>query len=269
MSNPTRRDLLKSGALAGLAGVVGCKAPSAAQPGPTPQKAQAHWEAPPSQKGNDLNLIVLVSDSFRADNLAAYGSTWVDTPNLNDFAKESIVFDSYYSEGLPTIPLRRQLYTGRRIFPTHLYFQQDSVKLPGWHELFIEDVTLAETLLAAGYQTALIADLPHLFKPGRNFQRGFHYFEWVRGQEIDYYGQAPRTTADFRALYPEDYLQLVGATPGGRGESFADFLNQYLANRKRWLKRAPSIAEATATSTIDWLKENHDPAPLLFAGRDL
>jgi hypothetical protein len=154
--------------------MVGCKAPNGAQPGAkgeTPQKAQAQWEAPPNQKGNDLNLIVLVSDSFRADNLAAYGSTWVDTPNLNDFAKESIVFDSYYPEGLPTIPLRRQLYTGRRIFPTHLYFQQDSVKLAGWHELFLEDVTLAETLLAAGYQTALIADLPHLFKPGRNFQR--------------------------------------------------------------------------------------------------
>ena len=82
-----------------------------------PQKAQAQWEAPPSQKGNNLNLIVLVSDSFRADNLAAYGSTWVDTPNLNDFAKESIVFDSYYPEGLPTIPLRRQLYTGGAFFP--------------------------------------------------------------------------------------------------------------------------------------------------------
>ena len=163
MSNTTRRDLLQGGALAGLAGIVGCKTPNGPQSGAnseTPQKTQAHWQAPPAQKGNDLNLIVLVSDSFRADNLAVYGSNWVETPNLNDFAKESIVFDSFYPEGLPTIPLRRQLYTGRRIFPTHLYFQQDSVKLPGWHELFVEDVTLSETLLAAGYQTALIADLP-------------------------------------------------------------------------------------------------------------
>jgi arylsulfatase A-like enzyme len=264
MSNPTRRDLLKGGALAGLAGIVGCKAPNGEQAsakGATPQKAQAQWEAPPSQKGNDLNLIVLVSDSFRADNLAAYGSNWVDTPNLNDFAKDSIVFDSFYPEGLPTIPIRRQLYTGRRIFPTHLYFQQDSVKLPGWHELFVEDVTLSETLLAAGYQTALIADLPHFFKPGRNFQRGFHYFEWVRGQEIDYYAQAPRVPADFSSLFPEDYLKLVGGASGGREDSFSSFLNQYVANRKRWLKRAPSIAEATAASTIVWLKDNHDQGP--------
>jgi arylsulfatase A-like enzyme len=264
MSNTTRRDLLKGGALAGLAGIVGCKAPNGPQSGTkgeTPPKTQAHWQAPPAQKGNDLNLIVLVSDSFRADNLAVYGSNWVETPNLNEFAKESIVFDSFYPEGLPTIPVRRQLYTGRRIFPTHLYFQQDSVKLPGWHELFLEDVTVSETLLAAGYQTALIADLPHLFKPGRNFHRGFNYFEWVRGQEIDYYAQAPRANADFSNLFPEDYLNLVEGKPGGRGESFPAFLNQYLANRKRWLKRAPSIVEATASSAIEWLKDNHDQGP--------
>jgi len=87
MNNTTRRDLLKGGALAGLAGMVGCKTPNGTQPGEkseTPQKTQAHWQAPPAQKGNDLNLIVLVSDSFRADNLAVYGSNWVETPNLND-----------------------------------------------------------------------------------------------------------------------------------------------------------------------------------------
>jgi arylsulfatase A-like enzyme len=259
MSHPTRRDLLKGGALAGLAGIAGCT-PTNTPPPAGPEKPQAHWQAPPAQKGNDLNLIVLVSDSFRADNMAAYGSQWVDTPNLNNFAKESIVFDSFYPEGLPTIPLRRQLYTGRRIFPTHLYFQQDSVRIPGWHELFIEDVTLAETLQAAGYQTALIADLPHLFKPGRNFQRGFNYFEWIRGQEIDFYAQAPRTPADFSALFPADYLKLM-ETGSGRTEPFTAFLNQYTANRKKWLKRAPSIAEATATSVNGWLKENHDQGP--------
>jgi arylsulfatase A-like enzyme len=263
MSKATRRDLLKAGALAGLAGAVGCKSAKETKPAvlETPEKAQAHWAAPPEQKGNNLNVIVLVTDSFRADNLAAYGSKFVDTPNLNDFAKESIVFDSFYGEGLPTIPFRRQLYTGRRIFPTHLYFQQDSVKLPGWHELFIEDVTLSETLLAAGYQTALIADLPHFFKPGRNFHRGFHYFEWVRGQEIDFYAQAPRTPPDFSNLFPQDYLDLVEGTARGGGEAFSVFLNQYAANRKRWIKRAPSIAEATATSAIDWLKSNHDQGP--------
>jgi arylsulfatase A-like enzyme len=262
MSKTTRREVLKGGALASLAGVVGCKTEPHSVTTSAPPKPQAHWEAPPAQKGNNLNLIVLTSDSFRADNLAAYGSQWVDTPFLNQFAKESVIFDSFYPEGMPTIPIRRQVYTGRRIFPTHFYFQQDSVKLAGWHELFMEDVTLSETLLASGYSTALIADLPHLFKPGRNFHRGFNYYEWVRGQEIDFFAQAPRTKPDFTSLFPKEYLDLVAASFGGRGgEAFQNFLNQYTANRKRWTKRASSIVETTATSAISWLQDNHDQGP--------
>ena len=38
------------------------------------------------QQGNNLNLILLGSDTFRADNLAGYGSQWIECPNLNRFA---------------------------------------------------------------------------------------------------------------------------------------------------------------------------------------
>src|SRR6202012_6140354 len=114
---------------------------------------------------------------------------------------------------MPTVPIRRQLFTGRRIVPTHLYFQDDAVKAPGWHELFLEDVTLAETLLAAGYQTALIADVYHIMKPGRNFHRGFNYWEWIRGQEVDWDAQAPRQNPDLSVIYPADYLDLVRDAP--------------------------------------------------------
>ena len=77
----------------------------------------AGWQPPQKQSGNRLNLVVLVSDTFRADNLEAYGSQWVDTPALNRFAKDAIVFEQFYPEGMPTVPIRRQLYTGRRIAP--------------------------------------------------------------------------------------------------------------------------------------------------------
>ena len=105
MSKTTRRDVLKGGAMAGLAGLAGCKSGKHSTPAvnsTTSHKVQAHWERPPKQTGNNLNVIVLVSDTYRADNLEAYGSQWVDTPNLNQFAKESIVFESFYPEGMPT-----------------------------------------------------------------------------------------------------------------------------------------------------------------------
>ncbi len=261
MSNSSRRDLLKTAALAGLAGSA--TTPAAAKPEPSSDSG-SHWERPPKQEGNNLNLIVLVSDTFRADNLEAYGSEWVQTPNLNRFAEQSIVFEDAYPEGLPTIPIRRQLYTGRRIVPTHYYYQHEPVQIAGWHHLFNEDVTIAETLREANYLTALIADLPHLQRPGRNFHRGFGYYEWIRGQEVDYYGQAPRQKPDFSALFPADYLQKnelsrqFGREPK---QGFGDFLNQYTANRKRWLKDGNSIVEQTARKAVTWLKENHDQGP--------
>jgi arylsulfatase A-like enzyme len=261
MSNSSRRDLLKTAALAGLAGTAPNPASAALSP---PSESGSHWERPPQQRGNNLNLIVLVSDTFRADNLAAYGSEWVQAPYLNRFAEESVIFEDAYPEGLPTIPIRRQLYTGRRIVPTYYYHQHEPVQIAGWHHLYNEDVTVAETLYEADYLTALIADVPHLQRPGRNFHRGFNHYDWVRGQEVDYYGQAQRQKPDFSALYPADYLQAnelsrqFGREPR---QGFADFLNQYTANRNRWIKDGNSIVEQTAKKTIAWLKENHNQGP--------
>ena len=130
------------------------------------------WEQPPKQIGNNLNLILLVSDTFRADNLECYRSKWVECPNLNSFARESIIFEDAYPEGMPTIPIRRTLMTGRRILPFYYYRQHEPVQLPGWHELYHEDVTFSEVLHEAGYITALIADVPTCSGPERTFIAG-------------------------------------------------------------------------------------------------
>ena len=39
-----------------------------------------------------MNVIVLVSDTFRYDYLGCCGSSWVRTPNLDALAEESLVF---------------------------------------------------------------------------------------------------------------------------------------------------------------------------------
>src|SRR5258708_986636 len=109
MSKTTRRDVLKGAAVAGLAGMGGCH-PQPQQPAAPAASSSTggklRWEKPSAQKGNDLNVIVLVSDTFRADNLEAYGSQWVETPYLNQFAKEAAIFESFYPEGMPTVPIR-------------------------------------------------------------------------------------------------------------------------------------------------------------------
>ncbi len=64
-----------------------------------------------------MNLILIVIDSLRQDHVGAYGNPWIRTPNLDAFFKESVRFTRAYPEALPTLPFRRSLLTGKRVYP--------------------------------------------------------------------------------------------------------------------------------------------------------
>src|SRR5881296_2725502 len=106
-----------------------------------------------------LNIIHIGVDTWSAHYLGCYGNTEIRTPHVDALAQRSVLFEEAYPEVLPTLPARRAIYTGRRIFPSDLILQRDDqVKIRGWHPLFTEDVTISETLKAAGFTTALISD---------------------------------------------------------------------------------------------------------------
>jgi arylsulfatase A-like enzyme len=110
-------------------------------------------------------------------------------PKLDRLRAESIVYQKAYPEGLPTIPVRRAYFTGERSFPWRFGYDTKG-SWPtgrGWHKIPPEQPTLAEMLLESGYQTGLVADTYHLFKPTGNFTRGFLAYEFVRGYETDNY----------------------------------------------------------------------------------
>lgn len=245
-----RRDFLKATVATTVALAPGSPA-NAQQRGPA--ECGAAWEPPPKQQGNNLNLIVIVCDTFRADNLECYGSKWIECPNLNQFAKDSVVFEDCYPEGLPTIPVRRVLFTGRRVLPFQYYPQHEPVQLPGWHALYYEDVTLSETLQAAGYINALVADVAHLQRPNRNFHRGFNSVHWIRGQEVDPYGTSPHKPLDVSDMASEPHLAQF---PGLRF-----FLSQYKANRQLWSQEGEALIQIVAERAMRWLKANHDQRP--------
>ena len=246
-----RRDFLRAAVATTAALAPGSLAN--AQQQRAPAECGADWEPPEKQQGNNLNLIVIVCDTFRADNLECYGSKWIECPNLNTFAKDSVIFKDCYPEGLPTIPVRRALYTGRRVLPAHYYRQHEPVQCPGWHALYYEDITLSETLQSAGYIAALVADLPHLQRSDRNFHRGFNAVHWIRGQEIDSYGTVPHKPYDVSDIAPEEYLARF---PGLRS-----FLSQYKANRQLWSQEGEALVQIVAETAIRWLKANHDQRP--------
>ncbi|MDP2898610.1 MAG: sulfatase-like hydrolase/transferase [bacterium] len=181
----TRREFIRNmSAAAGAAAVAPLVAAEQTQPR---QRARARADS-------KLNLIYIGTDTWRADYLGCYGNPHIRTPYLDQLAKESVLFTNVYADGLPTIPHRRVLYTGRSILPFS--------KHGSWQPLFDEDVTFAETLNKARYTTGQIVDCYHFFKPDMNLHRGFDSWEWIRGQENDLWQSGPKEKFDVRKYLP-------------------------------------------------------------------
>jgi len=53
-----------------------------------------------------MNVVVVVLDTMRQDHVGAYGNGWIQTPNIDALAKDSLRFTKAYPESMPTIPAR-------------------------------------------------------------------------------------------------------------------------------------------------------------------
>jgi len=94
------------------------------------------------------NVIVVLPDQWRAQAFGFAGDPNVETPNLDRFARESLVCVNAVA-GMPVCcPSRASLLTGQRPL-THGVFMNDVPLNP-------RAVTLAKVLSAAGYDTAYI-----------------------------------------------------------------------------------------------------------------
>jgi len=192
-----------------------------------------------------VNLVIIVSDTFRWDYTGAYGNEWIETPNLDRLASQSALFLDAYAEGLPTIPARRVIKTGRNIFPfTYRPQKSDMVQLEGWHPLFDEDVTLSEHLRTHDYFSCYITDVYHAMKPGKNLHRGYDHWYWVRGQEGDPYRL--NDTAQVQEL-----LDQARYGEGRLGER--PWIVQHLMNRKDWLSDADTSVARVMSRAADWI----------------
>ena len=201
-----------------------------------PQAAQA--AAPPTRPPK--HLVVIVADTFRADHLGCYGSKRLKTPNLDALAAESVLFENFFADGLPTIPCRRVYHTGRTIIPMR--------KHGGWIPLKAGRATIAQILRRKGFRTGFIADTYHYFKPGMNFHQGFHSWQWVRGQESDAWRCGPANAVD-----PKKHMPAHLWNP-----AYDQRMRQYLLNTLDRKSEADYFCARTLRAGLDWLERNRD-----------
>ena len=124
----TRRDLIASGAgAAGLAllGQAGCASDDGqAKPAPRVKK--------PAPAGA-MNVLVVVMDSLRVDHV--YGRR-ARTEALDSLVGDGLRFTRAYPEGMPTIPARRSIMEGHRVYPFRGWHPFKGLTAqPGWEPI--------------------------------------------------------------------------------------------------------------------------------------
>jgi len=106
------------------------------------------------------DVVLIVTDTTRADRLSVYGHTRATSPRLEALARDGVVFERAWSTASWTLPAHASLLTGQ--FPTahgaHMTPETDADS-NGEHPAHLreEAVTLAELLRERGYRTAAFA----------------------------------------------------------------------------------------------------------------
>lgn len=184
------------------------------------------------------NIIVIITDSFRYDNLSDQGEMVVRTPELDRFIGERATsIERFFTGSFPTIPQRTDLATGMLGWPHY-----------GWQPLDLSSKNHPAAILReAGYVSQLICDCPHLFNA--RFQHAFDAAFQHRGQESDKF-----------LLHLNDPVEKI--VPFEKTRYLPEFKEHPLVDTHRWMNRNPryeteAFPAKTAQTAVRWLEENY------------
>jgi arylsulfatase A-like enzyme len=191
-----------------------------------------------------MNIILLISDTFRYDNLFDRASMPVRTPELDRFSERAVSLSSLYTGSFPTIPHRTDLTSGRVGWPWYPW--QDRRQSSPNH--------LPVLLSEAGYVSQLLCDCPHLFNT--SFNVGFHGAYTLRGQEGDTYF--------LRMNHPIEHAMPPEKTRTGRHFQGRNLVDLARWTHQRWYREEDCYPPRTAALATEWLEENYQHHPFFL-----
>lgn len=132
--------------------------------GCNPEKEQGNARDTESQR----SVLLVLVDTLRADKLGCYGSDLGATPNIDDFAARSVLFESAFAHAPWTLPSMASIFTS--LFPPQ---HGAGGRFPDFTVLSPDAPTVAEQFQRAGYATGAIVNVDFLtdtFKMTRGFK---------------------------------------------------------------------------------------------------
>lgn len=150
------------------------------QPTHAQSKDNSHRVAPERHP----NVLLILADDLGYEDLGFQGSKEIQSPNLDQLAKNSIRFTDGHVTASVCSPSRAGLMTGR--YQQRFGHEANTPSFPNGMDL--EEVTMAQRMKSLGYRTAVIGKW-HLGATDQQYptQRGFDLFYGLREGSRSYF----------------------------------------------------------------------------------
>ncbi len=194
------------------------------------------------------NAIVMMFDSWQFNYTGCYGNTWIKTPNIDRFAREGVLFENAYGDGMPTLPVRRSMMTGR-------YTLQDI----GWAPLRQEDTVIPDLLFGLGIDTAMAYNSIPLFMMKGSFARGYARTRYSRGFDGSHFIHDELFTHFNVEQFLTDpgFLDRLRALPDGKllEKTVREEMDMALRDKQYWTDESKHSVAVCLTDAIELIEE--------------
>ncbi len=121
------------------------------------------------------NIIIVLTDDLGYGDLSINGNTSIQTPHIDQMAREGIQFSNFFASANVCTPSRAGLLTGR--YPIRTGLAHKAISAEHTHGLPQSELTIAELLKEQGYRTAIIGKW-HLGHSAEHWptEHGFDYY---------------------------------------------------------------------------------------------
>jgi arylsulfatase len=201
------------------------------------------------------NIVLIMVDQMRADCLSIQDHPVVDTPNLDQLARDGVLFKNAYTATPSCVPARATVLTGMSQTSTGRVGYQDQVPFNYEH-------TLPGELTKAGYHTQAVGKM-HVY-PARNLC-GFHnvvlhdgYLHYNRNKSCNLESESFNHTGD-------DYLPWLKQQAGSQADlnDLGLDCNASTVARPWHLPEAQHPTNWVVSESIDFLRRR-DPSKPFF-----
>lgn len=220
------------------------------------------------------NIIFIMADDLGYGELGCYGQQVIQTPRLDQMAREGMQFTQFYAGCTVCAPSRSVLMTGQHTGHTYVRGNAGGADT-SIQSLRDQDVTLAEVLKSVGYHTGLIGKwgLGEVDQPGFPLRKGFDSFYGYLSQvhAHNYYPEFLYRN-DQRVPLRNEVQLPPGASPeflGGHATKRVDYSHDLFANEALDFVRAQSVGPFFLYLALTIPHANNEAARMVGDGAEV